>query len=269
MAKQSVYRLLNLEGRVAVVVGGTGQIGTEICDALAELGANVVVASRSRKSCNQKAEILTREHQRCLGVKVDATDRESIEQMVEVIIEEFGRIDVLVNAAYSDERSGFQELTEEEFHSAFRGGLLPIFLLVQEMYPYLQESDGASVLTVGSTYGIVSPDPHVYDDIEDMNPCHYGAIKAGIIQLTKWLAVYCAPSGIRLNCVSPGAYFNEELEDVPGYKEEYVPKYRDRTPLGRLGREGDLKGVVALLASDAGRWMTGQNIVVDGGWTIW
>lgn len=267
MAHRDIYDLMSIDGRVAIVVGGTGQIGNEICDTLAELGAHVVVASRTASSSKQKADEISRTHRRALGVEVDATKRKQVKQLFNSVIEEFGRLDILVNSAYSDNRSNFLELTEDEFRSAFQGGLMTTFLLAQESYPHLKDSQHPSLITIGSTYGVVSPDPQVYPRIDDMNPCHYGAIKAGVIQMTRWLAVYFAPSGIRVNCISPGAYLSDELLDVAEYRDEYVPRYRERVPLGRLGREGDLKGAVSLLASDAGNWITGQNLIVDGGWT--
>jgi gluconate 5-dehydrogenase len=131
----------------------------------------------------------------------------------------------------------------------------------------MRERGRGAILNVASIYGVVSPDHGIYGDTGIDNPCNYGPAKAGVIQFTRWLATYLGPDGVRVNAVTPGGFYNEAFEDRPDYEEVFVANYRERTPLGRMGDDTDMKGVAAFLCSDASKWVTGENVIVDGGWT--
>jgi len=265
----TVNDLFDLDGQVAIVTGGPGQLGSQICDALAELGAHVVVVARTEADCKEKAHELTANHQDALAVPADVTNEDAVERMVETVIDHFGRIDILVNNAYSGATTSFEEMTPDEFLSAFEGAALSTFLCSRAVIGSMRERGTGTILNVGSIYGLVAPDHRIYGDSGLDNPCNYGPAKAGVVQLTRWLAAKFGSDGIRVNCVTPGGFYNEDHEDTPDYQDVFVENYRHRTPLGRMGDETDLKGAIAFLASDASKWVTGENLVVDGGWTIW
>ncbi|MFP9193837.1 SDR family oxidoreductase [Natrialbaceae archaeon A-CW1-1] len=267
----SIWELFDLEGRVAIVTGGAGQLGSQMCDALAEAGAHVVVASRTLETCQQKTDQLSAAHAEAMAVEVDVREKAQVERMVDTVLERFGSIDILVNNAYCGEGYGvpFEELSVEAWESMLEGVMTQTFLCSQAALPSLRTSEHGTIVNIGSHYGVVAPDHRVYGDSEINNPPNYGAAKAGVIQLTRWLATYLAEDGIRVNSISPGGFYSESMEDVSDYEEVFVPNYEDRTPLGRMGDETDMKGIIVFLASEASKWMTGQNIVIDGGWTAW
>lgn len=264
----SVIDLFDLSGQVAIVTGAPGQLGEAISEALAELGAHVVAVARTESDCEELADRLSEDYQRALAAPADVTDPDEVAAAVDLTVDEFGGVDFLVNCAYSGDAIPFEEMTVEEFHDGIDAALTSTFLTTRESLPALRDG-GGSIVNIASIYGIVAPDHEIYGDSGLNNPAHYGAAKAGVIQLTRWIATRYADDGIRANAITPGGFYNADLESRPGYEEEFVPNYENRTPLGRMGRPDDLKGAVALLASDAGKWMTGQNVVVDGGWTVW
>ena len=266
---RTVEELFDLEGRVAIVTGGPGQLGTQMTDALAELGAHVVVVARTETDCKRRARELTETHQEAMAYATDVTDDEAIDEMVAAVKQRFGRIDVLVNNAYSGASAPFAEMTTAQFQSGLDGALTSTFSCSQAVAPTMAAQGSGAIVNVGSIYGLVAPDDSIYGESGLNSPSNYGPSKAGVIALTRWLATHLAADGIRVNCVSPGGFYNDDLAGRPDYVDTFVPNYRERTPLGRMGDETDLKGVVALLASEASKWMTGENVVVDGGWTVW
>lgn len=267
---ETIWELFNLEGDVAIVTGGPGQLGSQMCDALAEAGANVVVASRTYENCEAKAGELSKSHNEAMPYAVDVRDESQVEEMVDAVIDRFGRIDVLVNSAWSGEGHGisFEELSVMEWQSMLDGVLTQTFICSQAALPELREQNGR-IINIASHYGLVSPDQRIYGDTGMNNPPNYGAAKAGVLQFTRWLATHLGKDGVRVNSLTPGGFYSERFEDNSDYEEVFVPNYRNRTPLGRMGDETDLKGAIVFLASSASKWMTGANLVVDGGWTAW
>lgn len=261
--------LFDLTGDVAIVTGGAGQLGSQICDALSEAGAHVVVASRTIADCKAKAAALSMDHPDAMAVEVDVTDPDAVSAMVETVTDEFGSIDILVNNAYAGSTSSFEDMTVDEWRSSFETALTGTFLCSRETIELMRESGGGRIINIGSIYGSVAPDHSIYGESGLNNPANYGAAKAGVIQLTRWLAAYLGDESIRVNCISPGGFYNPEFEDRPDYTDEFVPNYESRTPLGRMGDETDLKGPVVFLAAEASKWVTGINLFVDGGWRVW
>lgn len=264
----TIWEMFDLSGQVAIVTGGAGKLGSQICDGLAEAKAHVVVASRHLDSCQQKAEELTARGTEALARPLDVTSKEAWRQVVREVMAKFGRIDILVNNAYSGRLGRLEEMTLEEFESATRTGLSSVFLGSQAVAPEMKVSRKGVIINISSIYGIVSPDHRIYARTGMNSPCNYGAAKAGIIQLTRWLATYLAPDGIRVNCISPGGFYNRKLRELQDY-DRFVENYCNKTPMGRMGGETDLKGAAVFLASAASEYITGHNLVVDGGWTIW
>jgi gluconate 5-dehydrogenase len=264
----SISELFDLTGSVAVVTGATGQMGRAMAETLAELGAHIVVVSRTEADCQQLATQLTDEYQTSISVPTDVTDPSEVEAMAEAVRKEFGRLDILVNSAYSGAVVDFEDMSVQQFQDGIDAALTSVFLTTRETVPMLRDG-GGSIINIASIYGVVAPNHGIYGSTGMNNPAQYGAAKAGVIQFSRWLATRYADEGIRANALTPGGIYSAELESQQGYEETFVPNYEELTPLGRMGRPEDLKGPMAFLASDASSWVTGQNIIVDGGWTTW
>lgn len=265
----SVWELFSLKDRVAIVTGGAGKLGSQMCDALAEAGAHVVVSSRNLANCQRKADALSDCHAEAFAVQTDVTDPEQVAAMRDTVVDKFGSIDILVNNAYSGAGTGlpFEDLTLPHWQAAAEGALHSTFLCSQAISKVMRSQGTGTILNIASFYGVISPDHRIYGSSGINNPPEYGAVKAGVIQFTRWLATYLAPDNIRVNAIAPGGFYNKEFTDRPDYEDVFVQGYNQRTPLGRMGNDTDLKGAVVFLVSDASSWITGQNIVVDGGWT--
>ena len=255
-SSRSLRELGDLRGRRAVVAGGAGHVGRAVREALAEQGASVAVLDRVAA---EEAEVM---------LTCDLADEAGTRAAVREATERLGGLDVLVHCAAlvgSSDLDGwsvpFDAQTVEAWDAALRVNLTSAFVLVHEARAALMESGRGSVILIGSTYGMVGPDLGLYAGTEMGNPIGYGASKGGILQLMRYLATMLAPA-VRVNAISPGGV----LRDQP---ESFRERYRARTPLRRMATEEDLKGAVAYLASDLSAYVTGHNLVVDGGFTAW
>ena len=263
----NLAELMSLKGRTALVAGGAGLLGGQISEALAELGANVIVASRDIEKCRDKAAELARAYPggRHSACALDIASPDSIRQCIAEIEREGAGFDILVTCAWSGRKNDWDSIDDEDWNHDIEVCLNGVFRLVKASTELLRKRKGV-ILTIGSMYGHVAPDYRLYEGVPQANPPSYGAAKAGVIQLTKYLASFLAKDGIRVNCISPGPFpFEEVLEQHPVFKERLCSK----NPMGRVGRNFEIKGAAALLCSDASSFMTGQNICVDGGWSVW
>ena len=253
---RTLQELGDLSGRRALVAGGAGHLGRAVVGALDELGAAVAVVD------------LRDDGVAGLAIEADLGDEEAARGAVRTAVEQLGGLDVLVHCAAlvgSSELDGwavpFESQSVEAWRRALEVNLTSAFVLVQEAAPALRASGHGSVILFGSIYGLVGPDPSLYEGTEMANPAAYGASKGGLLQLVRHLATTLAPD-VRVNAVSPGGIER-------GQPESFQERYRGRTPLRRLGSEEDVKGAVAYLASDLSAYVTGHDLVVDGGWTAW
>jgi NAD(P)-dependent dehydrogenase (short-subunit alcohol dehydrogenase family) len=266
---RDLAELHDLSGRVAVVTGGTGHIGRAAVDALAELGADVAVVDLDDAHCAEvAAAVADRRGVRTYAVAADLADEAATRSVADRVLERTGRIDVLVHLAalVSAEplphwTTPFEEQSADTWRRALEVNLTAVFVLTQACTAALRAGGHGSVITVGSTYGLVGPDWRIYEGTTMGNAAGYAASKGGVVQLTRWLATTLAPD-IRVNCLTPGGV----LRDHP---DSFRLAYEARTPLGRMAVEEDYKGAIAYLASDLSRYVTGHNLVVDGGWTSW
>jgi NAD(P)-dependent dehydrogenase (short-subunit alcohol dehydrogenase family) len=258
-----LHDLLSLDGKVSLVTGGAGHLGRPMCEALAELGATVVVASRNVENCRKVAEDLGEGH---LALALDISSADSIRDVVAEIIERTGGLDVLVNNAYSAPFVLLEEADEDVFADSLRNGVTSYFIAAQAAWRHMREHGGGSIINVASMYGMVGSYPDAYEGTEFGSPPAYHAAKGAVIHLTRHLAVYWAKDGIRVNAISPGPFPrpDQQVEHAT-----MVARLKTKSPMGRMGEPVEMKGAVALLASRAGSYITGQNIVVDGGWTAW
>lgn len=266
---KSLRDMMDLTGRVALVTGGAGQIGGVLCATLAELGAEIVVLDMQRVACEQvAADVAASSGRAAMPIVADLEKEEEVAGIRKSVIDRFGRLDILVNcaamagSAHSREWNGdFEGQTARVWRKAHEINLTAPFALTQSFAPDLQRSGHGSVINILSIYGLVAPDLRLYDGLDMGSPAAYAASKGGLLQLTRWLSTVLAPA-VRVNAISPGGI----LADQP---ESFVARYSERTPLRRMGHEDDLRGAVAYLASDLSAYVTGQNLVVDGGWTVW
>lgn len=253
--------LASLSGRVALVTGANGHIGSVFCSALEELGARVAAADLA--AAGHAEESRGRER-----FPVDLRSEQDTRQLIPRVLDRFGRLDVFVHcAAYVGTTSvegwsaPFGEQSVAAWDEALRVNLTAAFVLGQEARAALTRSGHGSIVLVSSIYGVVSSDPRLYDGTEMHSPAGYSASKAGLIQLARHMAVEFAP-GVRVNTLAPGGVWRAQPR-------AFVERYEARTPLRRMAREEDLKGALAFLASDLSSYVTGHNLVVDGGWTTW
>lgn len=266
---KSLKELMNLRGRVALITGGGGHLGSASCEALAELGATIVVLDVDQKACAEAAKRMREMYSvEALPLVVDLTDEKVVRSVNERILEHFGRLDIIINCAALVGRSklegwtsNFLEQRSDTWRLAMELNLTAPFVLVQSCAQVLMASGHGSVVNIGSIYGIVGPDIRLYEDTSLGNPAAYAVSKGGLLQLTRWLATVLAPQ-VRVNAISPGGVWRNQPE-------AFHQRYVSRTPLGRMATEEDLKGAVAYLASDLSAYVTGHNLVLDGGWTIW
>jgi gluconate 5-dehydrogenase len=261
---KTVQQLFDLTGRVALVTGGTGHLGTAISRALAEAGATVVVSSRERARAKAAAAKLPRpagaSH---AGIELDHMDEPSLHSGFDEAVSCAGQVDILINNGHEALGADWSSVTYDQFarHLANAAGY---FTLSRRLRDHLlgRQAPG-SIVMLGSMYGVVGSYPDAYADICNASPVAYHALKGGIVHMTRHLAVYWARDRIRVNCLSPGPFPNEKAP------KEMVERLCKKSPMGRMGEPVELKGAVLLLASDAGSYITGQNLLIDGGWTAW
>lgn len=265
---RSIAQLMDLAGRRAFVAGAVGHIGRAVCETLLELGAAVVVADQEEAACRDRAGTLDPSGRRALAVACDLADETATRRAVREAVERLGGLEILVHtAAYTGAtvRPGwavpFEAQTVAAWDEALRVNLTSAFVLAQEAHPALAANGCGSVIFVASIYGLVGPDFRLYEGTTMGNPTGYGVSKGGLLQLTRYLAATFAPS-VRVNAISPGGVWRNQPE-------VFVERYIARTPLRRMAQEEDLKGAVAFLAGDLSAYVTGHNLVVDGGWMAW
>lgn len=254
--------MFELDGRVAIVTGGAGLIGEAVVSALVERGATVVIADRPGSGAGDLAAELGSEAE---AVETDVTDEESVAALVEVATDAHGRIDTLVNCAYPrNENYGrsYEDVEYDDWRENVLSHLGGYYLAARAVTPIMRaQADGGSIVNLGSIYGVAAPDFSLYEGLEMTSPVEYAFIKGGIVNFTRYLASYLGPDGVRANVVSPGGVFDDHAD-------AFVERYEARTPLGRMADPTDVAGAVVYLASDAAAYVTGHNLVVDGGWTI-
>jgi len=274
----SIQQKFDLNGRVAIVTGGVGLLGAEFCRTLAEAGAAVAVVDLNASASQETADTLTKSGYKALAVSADITKPDSVNAMVEKVTSEFGRIDILVNSAALDPKfdpdaakkgiapGAFEDYPLDDWNAALNVNLTGTFLVTQAcVKQMIEQKKKGSIINICSTYGLNGPDQNLY--VKDgervaFKPVYYTVTKAGVMGFTKYLAAYYAGTEIRVNALTPGGVFNN-------HEEYFVKNYSAKTIMGRMANKDEMNGALLFLASDASSYMTGNNIVVDGGWTAW
>lgn len=270
-----IQDLFDLSNRTAIVTGGVGLLGKQFAKTLAEAGATVIVADLSAESAMAYADELTRAGYRALGVGLDVTDPESAQHTVEIATRAGGSLDILVNSAALDPKfepgkaeqhtNAFENYPLEQWNQAVNVNLTGMFLMCQAAAREMKAQGRGSIINICSTYGLAGPDQRIYEregEPPRFKPVYYSVTKAGVLGLTRYIATYYAGTAIRCNALTPGGVFNN-------HDELFVKNYAYRTVMGRMAEKHEMNGGLLFLASDASSYMTGGNLVVDGGWTAW
>ena len=266
----------SLKNRTALVTGGAGLLGKQFTRALGQAGAQVVVADLDEGLAAAHARDLQAEGVSALGVGVDVTNPDSVSDMVARAVGEFNSLDVLVNSAALDPKfdpgnleaqsaNAFETYPLETWRKAIDVNLTGMFLSCQAAARQMLAQDYGVIINICSTYGLVGPDQRLYerpDGSRQYKPVYYTVSKAGVLGLTRYLATYYAGKPIRVNALTPGGIYNQH-DDV------FLQAYSARTVIGRMAHLDEMNGAIVFLASDASSYMTGANLVVDGGWTAW
>ena len=273
-------KLFDLTGRVAIITGGAGMLGMQHAAAIAEAGGHVVVADISAEAATKSTGNISDQYGvEALGVCVDIADKSQVESMVATAMAKFGRIDILINNAALTVKGGgqrtrdyfapFEDYPLDLWRAALEVNLTGMFLCCQAVGTIMVAQQSGVILNIASDVGNISPDHRIYKDAvnphtgEPFNtPIAYATTKAGVINFTRYLATYWADKGIRVNCISPGGVYAD-------HDPEFVQNLTSRIPLGRMARVDEYKGAVLFLVSDASSYMTGANLIVDGGRTAW
>jgi NAD(P)-dependent dehydrogenase (short-subunit alcohol dehydrogenase family) len=273
-----IQEKFHLTERVAVVTGGVGLLGAEFCRTLAEAGAAVAVVDLNGSASQAVADSLTTSGYKALALPTDITQPDSVNEAVEKVLSAFGRIDVLVNSAALDPKfdpeavnkgitpGAFEDYPLDLWNSALNVNLTGMFLMTQACVKLmLEQGKKGSIINICSTYGLNGPDQRIYvkeGQRVAYKPVYYTVTKAGVMGFTKYLAAYYAETEIRVNALTPGGVFNN-------HEDYFVKNYSAKTILGRMAQKDEMNGALLFLASDASSYMTGNNLVVDGGWTAW
>ena len=260
--------LFSLDGRVAIVTGGRGLYGASISLGLCEMGATVVIASRSGEKCEEFAAELRTQGYNAVGMALDLSDDASIKALAKNVFDRYGKIDILVNNAV-DRRNmtSLADATREKLRDSAVTNLNGQILLSQTVPEYMIPTGKGSIINVSSMRGLDCPHFPFYPESYGDQPINYTTEKWAMIGMTKYMAGRYGKHGIRVNAIAPGG-FNPGLADDPD-KKAFQKTYIDNCPLGCWANEDDIKGPIAFLASDAANYITGETLVMDGGWTIW
>lgn len=270
--------MFSLAGRVAILTGGAGMLGRQYLSILLSAGATVVVADVRGDAADQAAkQAVDALGGEAIGIQVDVSNKKDVERMVDEVVERYGRIDILINNAAIDPKfdSGvsqelsfsFEDYPLELWQRSLDVDLTGAFLCAQAVGRVMVRQSRGVMVNICSTYGLIGPDQRLYKkDAEPeqllFKPASYAVTKAGVAQLTRYLAAYWGDRKIRVNSLTPGGVYNAQ-------DDEFVRKYSLRTPMGRMAEEDELRGPLLFLVSDASSYMTGANLVADGGWTAW
>ena len=255
----SIYSL-RVDSKVIMVTGGYGHLGKAITESLSFHGAQVIVAGKSI----DKFKSIFNDNNKIDFVNFDIADANSIVSGYKIVMEKYGKIDVLINNAFYSKGQSPETMTDEEWAYGIDGVLGSVFRTIREIIPYYKQQGHGKIINVSSIYGVVAPDFSVYDESpEFLNPPHYGTAKAGVLQLTKYYASYLGKHNIQVNAITPGPFPSGTVQQDTKFMEALKAK----TCLNKIGTPEDVAGIFTFLSSDAANFITGQNFIVDGGWT--
>jgi NAD(P)-dependent dehydrogenase (short-subunit alcohol dehydrogenase family) len=263
--------LFDLTGKTALITGGGGLLGPKHAEAIVEYGGKVILTDWHEDKAKEKAELIG---ENATYEYMDVTNKESIQS----VVDKYDKIDILINNAAKDPKvkkgggltpdSRFETMTEDYWKEGIDACINGTFLCSQIVSNKMLENGGGVILNISSDLGVISPDQRIYrqdgleENMQNVKPITYSAAKWAVVGMTKYLSVYFAQRGIRVNCLSPTGVYNNHPED-------FVKKLSNIIPMGRMADIDEYKGAIVFLCSDASSYMTGENLVIDGGKTVW
>jgi len=256
-----INKLFSLEGKSAVVIGGAGKIGFPMAQALAEAGCLVYIASTQKKNYEVAVKNLLASGLNARGVLLDMSDETSVLASLEIIKNDGYTPDILINSACNRPMKNFMEDSVENWDLSMSVNARGIFVTCRAFANAMAQRGSGSIINISSIYGLVAPDMNIYEGSDFETEPDYPFIKGGVIMLSKYFASYYSKKGVRVNCIAPGGFFNDQPEP-------FLSKYVNKAPLGRMACHDDMKGAALFLASRASSYITGHVLPVDGGWTI-
>jgi 3-oxoacyl-[acyl-carrier protein] reductase len=261
--------LFNIKNKIIIITGGIGRLGTELSTTLLDQGAIVIIVDLNKSENKEKEEILKEKFsENCFFFECDISKQDQVKKLKNFILEKFNRLDVLINCAGVGVYTPFEERSEEELDHVINVNIKGTINCSRILGEIMKNQKEGHIINIGSIYGMVSSDKKIYGSSKRNNSEIYSMTKASIIMLTKYLAAYWAPHNIRVNCISPGGIINEKKVELKDYM-EFTERYGQKTFLNRMGKTSEFKGIITYLVSDASSYMTGSNIVIDGGFTSW
>ena len=256
----------NFTGRVAIVTGSSRGIGRAIAETLASGGAQVVVNyAKDSEGAEKTVDTIVSNGNTASVFQADVSVLSQSEDLINYTLDKHGNLDILVNNAGTTRDQLIMRMSEEDWENGINGTINGVFRCTREVIPIMEKNGEGNIINISSMYGKVSPDPSIYEDSLLNSLPNYGAGKAAVIQYPRFLACHLAKKRIRVNSVSPGPFPQEEVQQ----NIEFINRLKKKIPMGRIGLPHELKGVIVFLASDASSFITGENILVDGGWTAW
>ncbi|MEO6740628.1 MAG: SDR family oxidoreductase [Chthoniobacteraceae bacterium] len=253
----------DLAGKRIWIFGGAGYLGQAVVTLTANMGAKVLCVDLGGRA---EAFLKTQSHDGLTAAALDVCDETASREFVSEQIAQRGVPDGVVVMTYAATAKRLEEITASDFDAANHGNLTGTFLLVREIGTRMAERGSGSIVLFSSMYGALSPDPRVYEAPMNPNPIEYGVSKAGIQQMARYLAVHWGRRGVRVNSISPGPFPNP---DVQRTNPAFIARLTEKSPLGRIGQPSEIASAVAFLLSDAGSYVTGHDLAVDGGWKAW
>jgi len=271
MPDDAIQNRFHLDGRRVLVTGASGHLGEAVSRAIVSAGGVAVLAGRTASRVEALSMAMRRTGAACETLVFDVGSPSECRAAIAELARRDGHLAGIVNCAYGGRATTLMDATDADFDLAFGQNLTGPFALVQAALPLLKAAattlpGGASIVNIASMYAHVSPDPRIYGVSGKNNPPFYGAAKAGLLQLTRYLAVHLGPDRIRVNSISPGPFPPSTIAQTAP---EFHARLCEKTPLGRIGAADELAGPALFLLSDASSFVTGSDLAVDGGWTAW
>jgi len=263
-----IKQLFDLSGKVIILTGSSGFLGSQFADGFSQVGANVVLGDINYGKSKKLEKILGKKYNvKPLAAKLDVTNKNSIKRMISKVIKKFSKIDVLINNAYFYEGLGGRSISFEEFplsiwNKALNVNLTGAFLCSQEVGKIMVRQKQGVIINISSIYGMVGADQRIYGKGGNRSTSVYATTKGGVLNLTRYLAAYWRKTGVRVNSITFGGIKNNQNRN-------FIRNYSGKTMLGRMATPNECVGALLFLASDASSYMTGSNLIVDGGWTAW
>jgi NAD(P)-dependent dehydrogenase (short-subunit alcohol dehydrogenase family) len=268
----SILNIFNLKGKVVVLTGSAGRIGSRFAEVLSSAGAKLVLVDIDDKSNTKLASKLQKQYGKNItSFTTDFTDEGEIQKLVTKVIKSNKKIDVLINNAHYLPRdhplrdAPFEKYPLELWNEAITKNLQGVFLCCREFGKYMVKQKSGNIINISSIYGITGPDQRIYGKSRLNSPAFYSTTKGGIVSLTKYLASYWNGKNIRVNTLTLGGVFDKKLHT----DKNFVKNYSKKTMIGRMGNTNDYDGAILFLTSDTSSYMTGANLIIDGGWTSW